>query len=186
MWKIAQELLNHKDKKGSTVKWFIFALIPILNLYWLWKAAEVVSSHEKQVSDKYEKLKHMDKKESTGKWFGVFLIPVILGVIPVILGVLVGLSFVGGFLFGGLALGIAVAGILGVIAFVAGIYVLYKMAINVSGHETSYPEEYEVVSHKEKKDSTAKWLVFSLIPILNLYFLWKMGETISGHETVYE
>lgn len=121
----------------------------------------------------------MDKKESTGKWFGIFLIPSILGV-------LAGSSFSGGLLFGGFGLGLAVAVILGVIAFVTGIYVLYKMAISVSGHETSYPEEYETVSHKDKKDSTAKWFVFGLIPILNLYFLWKMSETISGHETVYK
>jgi len=40
------ETLRHK-KKESTVKWFIIGLIPILDLYLLWKVAEVVSAHEK-------------------------------------------------------------------------------------------------------------------------------------------
>jgi hypothetical protein len=40
------ETVKHK-KKESTLKWFIFALIPILNLYFFWKVAEIVSAHEK-------------------------------------------------------------------------------------------------------------------------------------------
>ena len=40
------ETIRHK-KKGSTLVWFIIAIIPILDLYFLWKAAEVIASHEK-------------------------------------------------------------------------------------------------------------------------------------------
>lgn len=40
------ETVRHK-KKESTLKWFIIALIPILNLWVLWKVAELVSAHEK-------------------------------------------------------------------------------------------------------------------------------------------
>ena len=108
--------------------------------------------------------------ESTGRWFGVFLLPVILG------------SVAGFFLMAG----IMIAVVLKIAAIALYIYVLYKMAISVSGHETIHPRKYETVGHKGKKDSTAKWVAFGLIPILNLYFLWKMGETISGHETVYK
>lgn len=101
------------------------------------------------------------------------------------------MSFLGGFsLYGGVlggapSIGVGLAIILGIIALIVGIYALYKLAVCVSGHETTYPEEYETVGHKEKKDSTAKWFVFGIIPILNLYFIWKMGEAISGHETVH-
>lgn len=179
---MAQESLIHKDKKDSTVKWFIFMLIPILNLYWLWKAAEVVSGHGKHISRKYEALMHLDRKDSTAKWFVIFLIPAILGALS-------SLSLMGGIYSDSIRainIGLAgAAGVLMVIALVIGIYILYKLAETVSGHETVYPKEYETVGHKDRKDSTAKWFVFGIIPILNLYFAWKMSETISGHENVY-
>ncbi|KXA89916.1 hypothetical protein AKJ57_04695 [candidate division MSBL1 archaeon SCGC-AAA259A05] len=172
--------MTHKEKKDSTAKWFIFSIIPVLNLYWLWKAAEIVSGHEKRIKERFETIAHNDRKEPTEKWFGIFLVPVILGLVSA-------LSFVGGLVWDVdlLTLG-PILGILWIAMIVVGIYVLYKMATSVSGHETSYPEQYEVVGHKEKKDSTAQWVVFGIIPILNLYFLWKMSETISGHEIVYE
>jgi len=40
------ETIRHK-KKGSTLVWFIIGIVPILDLYFLWKAAEVIASHEK-------------------------------------------------------------------------------------------------------------------------------------------
>ncbi|MGD1055763.1 MAG: hypothetical protein ABR867_06745 [Nitrososphaerales archaeon] len=40
------ETVRHK-KKESTFKWFIIAIIPILDLWFLWKLAEIVSAHEK-------------------------------------------------------------------------------------------------------------------------------------------
>ncbi len=41
-----EETVRHK-KKESTLKWFIMAIIPFVNLYVLWKLAELVASHEK-------------------------------------------------------------------------------------------------------------------------------------------
>lgn len=177
---IAQERLAHKERKDSTAKWFIFAIIPILNLYWLWKAAEIVSGHENLIKERFETIAHAKRKEPTEKWFGIFFIPVVLVIIS-------GISLMGGIVWDmDLLVFGPMLGLLGIAAFAIGIYILYKMAISISGHETSYPEQYEVVGHKEKKDSTAQWIVFGIIPILNLYFLWKMSETISGHEVVYE
>jgi hypothetical protein len=175
---MVQESLAHKDKKDSTVKWFIFMLVPILNFYWLWKVAEMISGHEKYILKGYEALRHMDRKESTGKWFVIFLVPAILGFIAVFTGV--ASSF-----FGGIALGVSIFIVLFIIALVVGIYVLYEMAIINSGHEKVY-RKYEAVEHKEKKDSTAKWFVFGIVPILNLYFGWQMSEVISGHEKVFK
>jgi hypothetical protein len=40
------ETVRHK-KKESTLKWFIIGIIPILDLWFLWKAAEVIAAHEK-------------------------------------------------------------------------------------------------------------------------------------------
>ena len=44
------ETVRHK-KKESTFKWFIIAIIPILNLWFLWKLAELVAAHEKISQD---------------------------------------------------------------------------------------------------------------------------------------
>jgi hypothetical protein len=40
------ETVRHKTKE-STLKWFIIGIIPILDLYFLWKAAELIAAHEK-------------------------------------------------------------------------------------------------------------------------------------------
>ena len=45
------ETVRHK-KKGSTIMWFIIGLIPILDLYFLWKVAEIVAAHEKTIAPK--------------------------------------------------------------------------------------------------------------------------------------
>lgn len=146
-----------------------------------------MSGHEESVKGKYKTINHLTPKDSTGKWFLIFLIPVILGVI---LGSIFGaMSFAleeGAIEVSSWSAGsIALAGILGIAAIIVGIYILYEMAITVSGHESVY-EKYEGLEHLEKKESTVKWIIFGIIPILNLYFLWKMSEVISGHESVYE
>jgi len=41
----------------------------------------------------------------------------------------------------------------------------------------------DTVRHK-KKESTLKWFIIALIPILDLWFLWKVAETIAAHEKV--
>lgn len=45
------ETVRHR-KKEPTFKWFILALIPILNLYVLWKIAEILSAHEHAIVSK--------------------------------------------------------------------------------------------------------------------------------------
>lgn len=40
------ETVRHK-KKESTLKWFIIAIIPVVNLYFLWRTAEIISAHER-------------------------------------------------------------------------------------------------------------------------------------------
>ena len=170
---MAQQILEHKKKKDSTIKWFIIAIIPILNFYFLWKAAENISGHDVTIR-KYESLNHMMPKEDTIKWFAIFFVPAILGL-------LAGFSFLPGVYNWGV---VGIAGVIIAIAAVIGLYMLYKMAVVVSGHEKVY-DEYEQLSHMEKKESTAKWMIFGLIPLLNLYFIWTMAEVISGHDVAY-
>ncbi|WP_455278585.1 hypothetical protein [[Eubacterium] cellulosolvens] len=43
----------------------------------------------------------------------------------------------------------------------------------------------ECIGHKKQKNSTLKWFILSLIPIVNIYVAWKMAEIISGHEKTY-
>lgn len=169
------------ERKESTVKWFIFAIIPIIQLYFLWKAAESIAGHETIIKERHESLEHSTPKDPTGKWFLIFLIPYILAIamFPVM-----GFGFVSG--SGGLLAGsIAIVGVLGIVSFIVGIYILYKQAIVVSGHEKVY-NSHERIDHLEKKESTGKWMIFGIIPLLNLYFLWKLAELISGHETTYD
>lgn len=83
------------------------------------------------------------------------------------------------------AAGIALMVVLGLISLVIGLYALWKFAEVVSGHEKTY-EKYESLAHREKKDSTVKWFVIGIIPLVNLYLLWKMAEVISGHEKIYK
>ncbi|KXB02629.1 hypothetical protein AKJ45_01090 [candidate division MSBL1 archaeon SCGC-AAA261F19] len=181
------EQLAHKNKKGSTVEWFILSIIPILNIYWLWKAAQNVAGHDKVVKEQHESLEHMVPKDSTGKWFAVFIAPVLIGLGFVTFSIL---SLFSGAYSSGIsapaffALGSAVAFPLSIILLIVSIFILYKMAVTVSGHDTYFPEQYEAVEHLNKRESTAKWFVFGIVPILNFYFLWKMSETISGHEQI--
>lgn len=110
----------------------------------------------------------------------VFLIPVTIMVIAV------------GGLFGGALIGTE-AGVAGgaaglmigyVAAFIIGLYLLYRIAQFVSGHEKKFGE-FERVDHMDRKESTIKWIIFGLIPLLNLYFLWRTAEMVSGHEVVH-
>lgn len=178
---MAQEKLTHMGKKESTVKWFIFAIIPIVNLYFLWKAAESIAGHEKTIKERHETLSHSPRKESTGKWFLIFLIPYILGIAMIGIIVIGAISGSGGFLTGFIVTG----GVLGVVILLVTIYILYKQAEVVSGHEKVY-ETHERIGHMDKKESTGKWLIFGIIPILDIYFLWKLAELISGHEVTYK
>lgn len=178
--------LSHLEKKDSTVKWFIIAIIPIINLYYLWKLAETVSGHEKGISEEYEVVKHMDEKEPTWKWFGIFLIPSVIGVIAASYAVTIGSAGATGMInpFSMASAGIVFA-LSMIISIIIGIYILYVVSISISGHEKKY-KEYEMVAHMDKKESTAKWMIFGIIPILNLYWLWKAAEMVSGHEVVHK
>jgi len=148
-----------------------------VNLYYLWKVAEVVSGHRVNVSDGYQIVEHLESKESTGKWFAILLLPVI----AIVLG---GLSFIAGEISGmptgsaggfvGLFLGIFVAPL-------AALYLLYKMSIPISGHEKIYGE-MESMDHMDKKESTVKWMMFGLTGALTIYYLWKASQIVSGHE----
>lgn len=40
------DTVRHK-KKESTLLWFIIGIIPIVDLYFLWKAAEIIAAHER-------------------------------------------------------------------------------------------------------------------------------------------
>ncbi len=177
---MAGEILEHKSKKDSTVKWFVIGLIPILNLYLLWKSAENIAGHE-VIIKKYESLNHMLPKDDTLKWFAIFFIPVILGTLMIpllVLYYLLGMSVAGAWFF------ITIIPVFAVVTIGVGLYMLYKQAIVVSGHEKVY-ETHEKIEHMKKKESTGKWMVFGMIPPLSFYFLWKLAEVIAGHEVTY-
>jgi hypothetical protein len=74
---LAQKRIDHKEKKDSTLLYFIIGIIPFVNLYLLWKGSEVVSGHEKILKNKYEVLTHKEKKDSTLLWFIIGIIPIV-------------------------------------------------------------------------------------------------------------
>lgn len=41
-------VLEHSANKNSTLVWFVLSLIPIVNLYVLWKIAKIVAHHEEK------------------------------------------------------------------------------------------------------------------------------------------
>jgi|GEM_PF-913509 hypothetical protein len=41
----------------------------------------------------------------------------------------------------------------------------------------------ETVRHK-KKESTLKWFIIGIIPILDLWLFWRLAEIVSAHEKV--
>ncbi|MDG6909565.1 MAG: hypothetical protein JRN57_01555 [Nitrososphaerota archaeon] len=41
----------------------------------------------------------------------------------------------------------------------------------------------ETLRHK-KKESTLKWFIIGLIPILDLWFYWRLSEIVAAHEKV--
>jgi hypothetical protein len=45
------ETVKHR-KKESTLKWFLILIIPIVDIYGLWKLAEILSAHEKTIAPK--------------------------------------------------------------------------------------------------------------------------------------
>lgn len=148
----------------------------MVNIYYLWKIAEMVSGHTTEISGEYKKLKHTEDKEPTWKWFVMFLLPVLV--------FLVGLMMLAAGELAGT--GVTVTGLLGfivgmVLAPIVGIYLLYKVSIPVSGHEKRYGDETRI-EHMESKESTVKWMAFSLTGVITFYYLWKASEMISGHE----
>jgi hypothetical protein len=62
---------------GAAFVWICIGLGFIISIYAWWKAAEIVSGHEKIIVEKYEAVGHKDSKDSTLKWFIIFLIPVV-------------------------------------------------------------------------------------------------------------
>ena len=142
---IAVEKLDHKERKGSTLKWFVIAILPVANLYFLWKTAENISGHEKTFR-KYEFIEHRKAKESTTLWFILFLVPSMLSILVSVSSIL---YYTSPSIFPA-TVGLALTVILAIIAAFIGLYMLWKIAEVVSGHEKTY-EKYEALRHKGKK-----------------------------------
>jgi len=43
--------MNHRKKPESTLKWFVMGLIPVVNLYVLWKVAKLIANHNFERGD---------------------------------------------------------------------------------------------------------------------------------------
>lgn len=43
--------MQFKKTPESTLKWFVVAIIPILNLYWLWKVSKIIANAEFERGD---------------------------------------------------------------------------------------------------------------------------------------
>lgn len=154
--------LEHSLKKEETVKWFLLGVLPIVNIYFLWKIAEVLSGHSKSEN----KLIHKEEKSSI-KWFFLILLPPILT-----LGLVLLLSVQGGIQF---YLGT-------IITLVIDIYILWRVLELISGHEKT-DSSFGTIDHK-KTVQTVTWVVYLIVPLLNLYVVWRLSEIIAYHAKI--
>ncbi len=151
-----REVVRHKEKKDSTAKWIILAIIPLVNLYFLWKTAELVVVGHEKVARKYEAIAHREEKGSTAKWF-------ILGLIPIVNLYVAwkALEAVSGHekIISGQyeAMGhaekkdsTAKLFILALIPLV-NLYVLYKLAQTVAGHEKGFADERSMTRQPQQQ-----------------------------------
>ncbi|MFW5902535.1 MAG: hypothetical protein ACOCTT_01465 [archaeon] len=161
------ERLIHKDKKTSTLKWFIIWFIPILDLWFMWRAANLISGHEEKV-DKFKSISHRRSKGSSLLWFALLALPIYSVMISSLI----------------IPIYLVLPVLIILISAIVILFVIWKMAEVISGHSTIY-KTHEKLEHKEKKQSTLKWFLIAIIPFLNLYFYWKMAEKIAGHEVAY-
>ncbi len=155
--------LEHSLKKEETAKWFLLALLPIINIYYSWKIAEVLSGHSRSEN----KLIHKEEEKSHLKWFFLILLPPILT-----LGLVLLLSVQGGIQF---YLGT-------IITLVIDIYILWRVLELISGHKKT-DSSFGMIDHK-KIDQTVTWVVYSIVPILNLYVVWRLSEIIAYHAKI--
>lgn len=161
------EKLAHKEKNSSTLKWFIIWFIPILDLWFMWRAAHLISGHEEKV-DKFKLIAHKKSKSSSIGWFALFAVPLYLTIISSL------------FIMANFPVFLAVV----IASVIISLFIIWKLAEVVSGHSKIY-ETHEKLEHKEKKQSTLKWFLIGILPILTLYFYWKVAEKIAGHEITY-
>lgn len=184
--------LQHKESKDSNIKWFIISIIPLVNLYFIWKLAESLAGHEKTVQ-RYEKLNHQAPKGSTLKWFIGFLVA---GSTWAVGFLSVFFALMGGFMAGpgGALLGAGAGAALFIVGLIIYLYLFWKTSELIAGHDEIY-ERYARLDHGERKGSTAKWFAlgfFGLLlsaviigVIMILYYYWKVAWVISGHDVEY-
>lgn len=167
------------------------AIFLLLGIIVTWRIAESIAGHEKVTTKEREHLSHREPIGSA-KWFGAIIIQNMMLVIPFIVFFIVSMitfNLITPEYFlsptseppASLTLLLKIAQILIIVAIavsVMGLYILWRMAEVISGHErTSYS-----LTHREEKGSTASLFILGILPIVNLYFGWKMAEVVSAHE----
>ncbi len=156
--------LRHELKKEEPIKWFLLGIIPVLNLYFLWKVAQLLSGHKKEKAH----LIHRDEINSTTKWFTIIIMPLIS-----IISLILTLSIQGGIIFY----------LNAIITIIISAYTLWKISELISGHEKR-STGYETIKHNSKMGPTLSWVVYGIVPGLNLYFLWRLATIITEHSII--
>lgn len=184
---MGESVLSHKDK-GSPVPWFILAVIPFVNLYFLWKVAENISGHEKvgedysyldlreeaqeaELSGEPARIIHKEEGVSTEKWFALGSIFLLIFLLVLIVPFFSQYSWLSQSL-----------STLILVSICVGFYLAWRMADLISGHREK-SESNRLVHRKEKGSTTEKFLM-ALFPLVNLLFLWEASRIIAKHETI--
>jgi hypothetical protein len=48
---VGEDNMKFKSKPESSLKWFVLAIIPIVNLYWVWKVSKIIANTEYERGD---------------------------------------------------------------------------------------------------------------------------------------
>ena len=156
--------LEHKLSKELPVKWFLLGMVPILNLYYIWIIAQLLSGHKKSEGH----LEHENRIVSPIKWFIIILLP-----LPSIITLILTLSIFGGLIF---YLNL-------LFTIFISTFVLWKMSDLISGHEKG-SSDYNTIKHSNNLDQTLSWIVYGIVPGLNFYFLWRLSVVITEHSII--
>ncbi len=155
---------EHRPEEG-VAKWFVLLLLPIVNLYALWRLSKLSGSHRQVLGENGVVLEHVAMEDS------VFLFSM----------------FVAGYI-------VALAGLVATNAWVLAVglgillFPVWQLSVLIAGHKEVYIRGKRGIErrlkHREVDDSVFFWFLVAWITPANLYFIYKLAKVLAGHGEV--
>ncbi len=155
---------EHKPEEG-VLKWFILLLLPLVNLYALWRLSKLSGAHRQVLGENGVILEHVAMEDS------VFLFSLFVA------GYAIALS---GLLVQNVWVSLVGIGIL--------LFPVWQLSVLISGHKEVYIQGEKGIErrlkHREVDDSVFFWFLVAWITPANLYFMYKLAKVLAGHGEV--